>query len=143
MAETAKLVNRIREISESLLCRDGVGHYCPNCDGTTFEAAMSLKLLADQIVWPVETDSQPVATTGATYTGEASDLPAKASRPLGLLLAIADYLDEQIDALVGCHTTPDTNDTDPEVMDEVTEVRGWIAQLRGSQQETGAEHAEK
>ena len=59
MAETAKLVNRIREISESLLCRDGVGHYCPNCGSTTFEAAMNLKLLADQIGSPVETSREP------------------------------------------------------------------------------------
>jgi len=113
VAETAKLVNRIREISESLLCRDGVGHYCPNCGSTTFEAAMSLKLLADQIGSPVETSREP---------------------PSRLLGDVADYLDEQIDALVECHTTPDTNDTDPEVMDEANEVRGWIAQLRARQE---------
>lgn len=52
-----KLQTRLREIAESLLCRGGSGHYCPNCDNTTFDAAMSLKLLADQLGAPDETIS--------------------------------------------------------------------------------------
>jgi len=57
IAETSnpKLQTRLREIAESLLCRGGTGHYCPNCDNTTFDAAMSLKLLADQIGLQSET----------------------------------------------------------------------------------------
>jgi hypothetical protein len=53
---TKKLVERLREISESLLCHGGVGHYCPNCDNTTFDAAMSLKMLADQLGTADETN---------------------------------------------------------------------------------------
>jgi hypothetical protein len=56
--QASNLETRLREISETLICRGGMGHYCPNCDNTTFGAAMSLRLLADQL-GAVETAAEP------------------------------------------------------------------------------------
>lgn len=59
-----KLQTRLREIAESLLCRGGTGHYCPNCDNTTFDAAMSLKMLADQLGADETTASESACVYG-------------------------------------------------------------------------------
>lgn len=50
--------------------------------------------------------------------------------PATLLRDVSEYLAGQIDTLERDYTTPGTNAVDPEVTDEIAEVRGWIKQLR-------------
>jgi hypothetical protein len=52
--------------------------------------------------------------------------------PSSLLRDVSDYLTAQIDALKRDYTDPVTEQVDPEVTDEIAEVRGWIKQLADS-----------
>lgn len=57
-----------------------------------------------------------------------------------VLRLVLDYLDEQIDCLEECHTDFSDGTVDAEVAEEVAEVRGWIEQLRATD-ETSASPA--
>lgn len=99
MSDKPELQTKLREIAESLLCRDGVSHYCPKCDNTTFDAAMSLKSLADQIRPSPETP--PASNTVAFLKARFADEGMPWSRPhIESLIEQIDKLTKQRDE--GC-----------------------------------------
>lgn len=62
---------------------------------------------------------------------EAQEEPVdKALIPRSVLRDVSDYLSKHIDALERDYTCPASKQVDPEVTDEIAEVRGWIKQLR-------------
>jgi len=112
------VVQELREIADALICRGGVGHYCPNCDQSTFNLSQQVNRLVERLASPVETtDARDAAryrvVRVSRFTGEvlAHELDAACDKLIAACSAV-EPSEKPLQAAIRAATSRDARSTE-------------------------------